>query len=215
MTGTSRPPADMPADEIIESWLPRAFAAAPRRPPPDSPSVRLTLSGPGGGDWDVCVSDDALTVNRREPGAWHGRPNPDGDPDVLLRQSAADFLTLFRDDPDLPALLPPDADVMDLLCVDEGKIDLLAHIDGRMSIEIQGRRRRRWTLDVAFGPSGMRAGRPRATVRVDSRTCEELSNGALATLPALLAGRLQVEGDRALVMQVVMLAGSVQRGRIL
>jgi ubiquinone biosynthesis protein UbiJ len=34
-------------------------------------------------------------------------------------------------------------------------------------------------------------------------------------LPALLAGRLQVEGDRALVMQVVMLAGSVQRGRIL
>jgi putative sterol carrier protein len=61
----------------------------------------------------------------------------------------------------------------------------------------------------------MRAGHPRATVRVDSRTCEELSNGTLAALPALLAGRLQVEGDRALVMQVVMLAGSAQRGRLL
>jgi hypothetical protein len=205
----------MPADEIIESWLPRAFEAAPRRPPPDSPLVRVTLSGPGGGDWDVCVSDDVLIVKRRELGARHSRPNPDADPNIWLRQSAADYLALFRDDPDLPALLPPDTDVMDLLCVDEGKIDLLAHIDGRIAVEIQGRRRRRWALDLAFGPSGMRAGRPRATVRVDSRTCEELSSGALAALPALLAGRLQVEGDRALVMQVVMLAGSAQRGRLL
>ena len=212
MTGYSRPPADMPADEIIESWLPRAFAAAPRRPPPDSPWVRVALSGPGGGTWNVCASEDALIVKRCEPGALHGA-GPCGDPDVWLRQSPADFLALFRDDPDLPALLPPNTDVMDLLCVDESKIDLLAHLDGRIAVEIQGRRRRRWGLDLAFGPSGMRAGRPRSTVRVDSRTCEELSNGALATLPALLAGRLQVEGDRALVMQVVMLAGSVQRRR--
>jgi len=120
----------------------------------------------------------------------------------------ADFLALFRDEPDLPSLLPPETDVMDLLCLDEGRIGLLAQIDGRISVEIHGRRRRRWTLDVAFGPSGMRAGRPRSTVRVDSRTCEELSNGTLAALQALLAGRLQVEGDRALVMQVVMLVGA-------
>jgi hypothetical protein len=204
----------MPADEIIESWLPRAFEAARRRPPPDSPSVRVTLSGPGGGDWDVCVSDDALIVNRREPGA-HVRSGPHADPDTWLRQSAADFLALFRGDRDLPALLPPDTDVVDLLCVDEGKVDLLAHIDGRIAVEIHGRRRRRWTLDVAFGPSGMRAGRPRSTVRVDSLTCEELSNGTIAVLQALLSGRLQVEGDRALVMQVAMLVGAAQGSRLL
>jgi hypothetical protein len=209
----SRPPADMPASEIIESWLPRAFEAAPRRPPPDSPSVRVTLSGPGGGTWDVCVSDEALSVKRRELGAQHSRPNPEDDPDVLLRQSVADFLALLRDDPDLPALLPPDTDVTDVLCVDEGRISLLAQIDGRISFEIEGRRRRRWAIDVAFGQSGMRAGRPRSTVRVDNRTCAELSSGALAPLQALLSGRLQVEGDRALVMQVVMLAGSVRNSR--
>jgi hypothetical protein len=100
---------------------------------------------------------------------------------------------------------------MDLLCIDQGRIGLLAQIDGRIAFEIQGRRRRRWTVDLAFGPSGMRAGRPRSTVRVDSRTCEELAAGDLAPLPALLAGRLQVEGDRALVMQVAMLVGSVRR----
>ena len=214
MSGWRRPPADVSAHQIIESWLPRAFAAASRRPPPDSPSVRVTLSGPGGGTWDLCASEEALLVKPCESRPRHGpfsHVNPDNDRDVWIRQSVADFLALFREEPDLPALLPPDTDVMDLLCVDEGKISLLAQIDGRISVEIQGRRRRRWALDVAFGPSGMRAGRPRSTVRVDSRTCEELSSGTLAVLQALLAGRLQVEGDRALVMQVVMLVGAVRR----
>ena len=210
MSEWSRPPADIPASEIIESWLPRAFAAASRRPPPDSPSVRVTLSGQGGGEWDICATEEALSVKPREPGLRRGTID-DFDPDIQLRQSVADFLVLFRDDPDLPALLPPDAEMMDLLCVDEGKIGLLAQIDGRISFEIEGRRRRRWAIDVAFGPTGMRAGRPRSTVRVDSRTCQELSSGTLAPLHALLAGRLQVEGDRSLVMQVVMLVGSVRR----
>jgi hypothetical protein len=208
-----RPPADIPASEIIESWLPRALAAAPRRPPPDSPSLRVTLSGQGGGEWDLCANEEALIVKRREPGPRH-RASPgseSNDPDIWLRQSVPDFLALFHDEADLPSLLPPDTDVMDLVCVDEGKLAMLAQIDGRISVEIHGRRRRRWTIDVAFGPSGMRAGRPRSTVRVDSHTCEELAESALAPLQALLAGRLQIEGDRALVMQVVMLVGSVRR----
>jgi hypothetical protein len=214
VSGMGRPPPEIPASEIIESWLARAFAAASRRPPPDSPSLRVTLSGQGGGEWDLCATEEALIVKRREPGPRH-RPSPDSEvdhyPDIWLRQGVADFLALFHEEPDLPSLLPPEADVMDLLCIDQGRIGLLAQIDGRIAFEIQGRRRRRWTVDVAFGPSGMRAGRPRSTVRVDSRTCEELAAGALAPLQALLAGRLQVEGDRALVMQVVMLVGSVRR----
>ena len=217
MNGLDRPPADVPASEIIESWLPRAFAAAPRRPPPDSPSLRVTLSGRGGGDWDLCATEEALVVQRREPGPRH-RPSPDSGrshvdqgPEIWLRQTAVDFLALFRDEADLPSLLPPDTDLMDLLCIDQGKIGHLAQIDGRIAFEIHGRRRRRWTVDVAFGPSGMSAGRPRSTVRVDSRTYEELAAATLAPLQALLVGRLQVEGDRALVMQVVALVGSVRR----
>jgi hypothetical protein len=94
-----RPPADIPASEIIESWLPRAFAAASHRPPPDSPSLRVTLSGQGGGEWDLCATEEALIVQRREPGPRH-RPSPesevDRDPDIWLRQGAADFLALFH-----------------------------------------------------------------------------------------------------------------------
>jgi len=52
-------------------------------------------------------------------------------------------------------------------------------------------------------------------VRADSRTCEELFERHARRLAALLAGRLQVEGDRALVMQVVMLVGAAHGSRLL
>ena len=209
MDGSGRPPRDLPADQIITAWLPRVFESAAERPPAGGPTVRLTLSGSDGGEWDLCATEESLLVAARDPRA---RRNPEeDDPDIWLRQSVPDFLALFHEDPDLPALLPGDAGVMDLLYVDERRAGLLAQIDGRLRFEIEGRRRRRWAIDVAFGPAGMRAGQPRSTVRLDSRTCEELANGGVAPLQALLAGRLKVEGDRALVMQVVMLVGSIRR----
>jgi hypothetical protein len=207
----NRPPSDSSATDIVTSWLPRAFAASSRRPSSDSPSVRLSLSGEGGGEWDLRATEQELQVEARAPGWRRGRE--DDEPGIWLRQSVPDFLALLREDPDLPALLSPDIGIMSLLCVDDAQMALLGNIDGRLKLEVEGRRRRRWALDVAFGPAGMRAGRPRSTVRVDSRTCEELANGAIVVLQALLAGRLQVEGDRALAVQAAMLMGSVQRGR--
>jgi hypothetical protein len=207
----NRPPPEASATDIVTSWLPRAFSASSRRPSPDSPSVRLSLSGEGGGEWDLCATEQELQVSTREPGWRRGRE--DDEPGIWLRQSVPDFLALLRADPDLPALLPPEIGIMNLLCIDDSQMSLLGNIDGRLKLEVEGRRRRRWALDVAFGPAGMRAGRPRSTVRVDSRTCEDLASGTLVVLQALLAGRLQVEGDRALAMQAAMLMGSVQRGR--
>jgi putative sterol carrier protein len=63
-------------------------------------------------------------------------------------------------------------------------------------------------VDAAFGPAGMRAGRPRTTVSIDSGTCEKLAARALTPLQALLAGRLRVDGDRVLAMQVLMLVAT-------
>ncbi len=44
-----------------------------------------------------------------------------------------------------------------------------------------GRRRRRWSVDAAFGPAGTRAGRPRTTVTIDAATCERLGAMLVAT----------------------------------
>jgi hypothetical protein len=211
MEDWNRPPPESSAADIVTSWLPRAFTASSRRPSPDSPNVRLSLSGEGGGEWDLWATEQELRVSAREPVLRRGRE--DDEPGIWLRQCVPDFLALLRDDPDLPTLLPTEIGIMSLLCIDDAQMSLLNNIDGRLKLEVEGRRRRRWALDVAFGPAGMRAGRPRTTVRVDSRTCEELANGAIVVLQALLAGRLQVEGDRGLAMQAAMLMGSVQRGR--
>jgi len=61
-------------------------------------------------------------------------------------------------------------------------------------------------VDAAFGPAGTRAGRPRTTVTIDAGTCEKLATRALNPRQALLGGRLRVDGDRTLAMQVLMTA---------
>src|SRR5262245_11367561 len=100
MTVSQRPPPGLSAVDFFESWLPQAFAAAGRSGLADAPLVRVTLSGAGGGDWEVLASADGLAVTRVAPGR---RP----DPNLWLRQSAADFAAAFTADPDLPELLPP------------------------------------------------------------------------------------------------------------
>jgi hypothetical protein len=120
----------------------------------------------------------------------------------------ADFrVALGAPDPDLPALLPDGWSVRDLLFADPRDVDLMRQISGRLSFEIEGRRRRRWTLDVGFGKAGVSAGRPRTTVRIDGASFEGVRAGSIPPMQLLLDGRLKIEGDRALAMQLLLLVG--------
>jgi len=194
-----RPPPGITVVDFFERWLPEAFTASGRRAPGDAPVVRASISGGGGGSWELRASDDTLAVEK--PG---GPP-----PDVWVRLSAADLLVaLGAPDPDLPALLPPGWSALDLLFLDPRDIALVRQVSGRIAVELSGRRRRRFQLDVGFGSAGVSAGRPRTTVRVDSATFEGLRSGALPPMKPLLDGRLKIEGDRALAMQLVLLLGS-------
>ena len=187
-----RPPAGLDATTIIETWLPKTFLAAGEKWEGASPSVRLALSGEGGGDWELQVVDGELSVEPlvRVPGERRE------DPDIWIRMSAADFLAVLFPSEDLIEFLPPHKGVTDLLSPESREMELLAKLDGRIKFELEGRRRRRWSVDAAFGPAGMRAGRPRTTVTIDAGTCEKLAARALNPLQALLGGRLRVDGDR-------------------
>lgn len=199
MQSWDRPPPEIGVAAFFEQWLPEAFAKSNRRGPLEGPVVRATISGEGGGAWELAVSDDELSVTApgREP------------PDVWVRQSAADLrAALGTPDPDLPVLIPPGWSALDLLFLDPRDVELLKQVSGRVALEIEGRRRRRWTVDVAFAAAGVAAGRPRSTVRVDGDTFDGLRTGAIPPMQPLFDGRLKIEGDRALAMQLLLLLGS-------
>ena len=69
--------------------------------------------------------------------------------------------------PDLPEIVPAGWSARHILIVDPADVDLVKQVSGRILIEIEGRRRRRFALDVGFGKAGVSAGRPRTTVRLD------------------------------------------------
>jgi len=185
--------------EFFARWLPEAYAASGRSAPANSPVVRASISGEGGGAWDLRAREELLAVEA----AGHAPP------DVWIRQSVADLLAAVgAPDPDLPVLIPPRWSPLDLLFLDPRDIDLLRQVSGRIALEVEGRRRRRWALDVAFGAGGINAGRPRTTVRIDGTTFDGLRTGAIPPMQPLLDGRLKLDGDRALAMQLLLLLGS-------
>lgn len=199
MQSWDRPPPDIGVAEFFERWLPEAFAKSGRRGPLEGPVVRATISGEGGGAWELAVSEDELSVSApgREP------------PDVWVRQSVADLrAALGTPDPDLPVLVPPGWSALDLLFLDPRDVELLKQVSGRVALEIEGRRRRRWTVDVAFAAAGVAAGRPRSTVRVSGDVFDGLRTGAIPPMQPLFDGRLKIDGDRTLAMQLLLLLGS-------
>jgi len=204
----TRPPSGSTAATILESWLPQTFSAAGRTFENSSPHLRVSLSGQDGGEWDLQIANGELLVERylRTIGVRGD------DPDIWIRQPAIDFLALVSPSEDLFELMPATIDVVDFLSPDSQEMELLQKLDGRIKFELEGRRRRRWTIDTAFGRSGMRAGRPRTTVSIDAATCEKLAARTLNPLQALLAGRLRVDGDKTFAMQVLMLAATYGGG---
>lgn len=193
------PPVGIAPSEFFERWLPGAYAATGHHAPADAPVVRASLSGADGGAWDLEVDDTQLSVTPagREP------------PDIWLRLSVADFrVALGAPNPNLPALLPEHWAPQSVFRAEPGDTDLVRQLSGRLLFEIEGKRRRRWALDVGFGKAGVSAGRPRTTIRVDGATFEGLRTGAIPPMQPLLEGRLKVEGDRALAMQLLLLVGS-------
>lgn len=192
-----RPPPGIAVEEFFQTWLTSAYQAAGVQAPDNAPVVRASITGVGGGVWDVHATDDALVVgppSREPPGIW-------------VRQKVEDFRAAFDGDADLPSLLPPGWSALDMLFLDAREADALRSVQGRIALELTGRRGRRWTLDVGFGKMGVSAGRPRTTVRVDGATFEGMQAGTIPPIQPLLDGRLALEGDRALAMQLLLLFG--------
>jgi len=200
-----KPPVDQSVASWIQNWLPGAYArqCTKQKGLARTPRLRLSVSGLQGGEYFLQGRGPDLRVE-----AALGKAQKEEDFDIWVRISDRDLRALVYEDPDLAGIFPTEADPAAELVPSAADVDRLLAINGRLRLEITGKRRRRFSFDIAVGAAGLRAGRPRTAVTVAARILEELASGALAPLQVLIAGGVTLNGDRALALQFLTLLTS-------
>jgi hypothetical protein len=202
--------ADFPASplspaEFLEGWLPRAFAEADV--PEDVRGVELLLGvkleGEGGGEWlfqmqagTLCVRADARTdaaftvvqtVADWRGALWEGRGGAIG-------QTAA---AVFRPH----ELRPRQAGAMGLAPPGPAALARMRSLDGFLRMVVSGAEGGDWGVGFKLGPGEIPA-EPTTVVTISDADAAALASGELNPLEAFMAGRIQVAGDVALLMQM-------------
>jgi hypothetical protein len=197
------PPTPVPPAELLEGYLPEAFAELEAPPGVATLSLQLglRLEGEGGGEWTVELDEGRVSVRRaaREEAAlsyvqsvadwqgalWEGRGS------WLGRGAAA----LFR----------PGADgaqaIMGLLgAALPTALGALDEIRGLLSVVVAGPDGE-WQVALQLGPGAVPA-EPTAVVHVASEDIEQMIKGELDPMEAFMAGRIRVTGDMSLLLQI-------------
>jgi putative sterol carrier protein len=189
---------------FFEEFLPRAFAEAGLPPGSEGLDVKLgiRLTGEGGGEWVFHVANGSVRVTRapRDETAfsvcqsvadwrgalWEGRGG------ALATQAMA----IFR--PGAPAAEPRPGS---LAAPSPAALAHLAGIDGLIRVVVAGGPCGDWQVDFKLGPGPIPQA-PTTKVTVAAEDAEQMQRGTLNPLDAFMAGRIQLEGDIALVMQL-------------
>jgi hypothetical protein len=199
------PASPMPPSEFLEEFLPRAFAEADLPEAAKGATVKLgvRLEGEGGGEWTFQIQGGSLRV-RAEPreqtaltivqgvedwrGAlWGGRGGAIG------KLASA----VFRPGERAGAGQlgggggPPSP----------GALSRLGELDGLLRMVVTGGEGGDWQVGLKLGPGAIPE-QPAATVTLAAEDAAAMERGELDPVQAFMAGRLQVEGDVSLLMQV-------------
>ena len=190
--------------EFLEHFVPEAFSELARgRPLPETDlALGVRLEGEGGGEWVYCVRDGALDVVRTARDAatvtliqsvqdwrgtfWEGRGGIFGRTVVaVLRGDASEAMRAAAADrrPSLDALEP------------------IRRIDGLVRVVLAGDEGGDWSLSVKLGPGAIPPD-PTATLTIDAEDAAAIECGELDPMQAFMAGRIEVIGDMALVLQL-------------
>lgn len=203
MTTIQRPPSDITPKDFFESFLPREYERlkpSSGATPPDI-KVQIQLSGEGGGTWVLSLQGGALTVSTQAV--------PDAA--ITLSQSVEDWRVVtvgVAQGPDLT--LPSGMSIESLLNVPPAIQQALATTKGTLRVEIPGFLGRTFGLGITFHG----AAQPAATLSVDAETLAQIRSGALPAPQAFFAGKIQLSGDTAFAMQLIMtIMAQAQAGR--
>jgi hypothetical protein len=190
--------------EFFESWLPEAYATSGLAAEGAGLEVTLgvRLEGDGGGEWLMHVRGGALQV---EPGSrekaafsvvqsvedWRGALWEERG-GFLGRQAAS----LFR--PEARAAAPGG---MGSLAPSPAALGMLSGLDGVIRMVVAGGTGGDWRVDFKLG-RGPLPDEPTTTVTIAAADADAMAQGKLDPMQAFMAGRIQVAGDMALLMQV-------------
>ena len=192
--------------EFLGEFLPALFAEfeVPEAFAPLDESVGLLLRGESGGTWRIGVRGGEIRVEADNPegsaitlvqsvddwrGAlWEGRGGPFGEYAAkLFTPRAAALLE------EVGARVPvrPEADIF----------GPLREVEGLVAVVVTDATSGDWCIAVKLGP-GPVPDEPCTTISISAGDAAALGSGELKALEAFLAGRIQIEGDVGLVMQL-------------
>jgi hypothetical protein len=187
-----RPPADITPNAFFTEWLPAQAAELPAATAPLA--VRVHLVGDDGGSWELRLGPAGLTV---------GAPG-DGEPEVTVHQTVADWRAIAIGEPGQVNLAPPQAGPTDVLFLDQAAQKIVREVQGTIRFEVTGYNGRTWALVVKLGGRPLDPARADATISVDAETYAAMLARTLPAPAAYFQGKLQMTGDMQLAMQLGM-----------
>ncbi|MGH0031654.1 MAG: SCP2 sterol-binding domain-containing protein [Myxococcota bacterium] len=197
------PAAPVAPAEFLTDWLPRAFADTPV--PDDVKGAEIALGirldGDGGGEWVLRIDQGTVSV----------QPEPRGETAFTYVQSVDDWqgalwqgrggaigqgaAGLFR-----PGSTPP-GDASGMGAPSLTALEQLRALDGVIRLVVTGGEGGDWAVAFKLGPGDIPE-EPTTTVSVSHEDAAKMQSGELNPMEAFMAGRIQVAGDMALMMQM-------------
>lgn len=203
------PDSPIAPSEFMERVLPEALEAAGLPEGADHLSVKLgvRLEGEGGGEWLLEIGDGRVRVERgtRADAAftyaqsvddwrgalWEGRGGAVG------RAASGLFRPERRGSAGAPGLgAAPSPAALEAMRSLSGMLRLVVTEGGSPETGSGA-----WRVDLVLGPGDIPA-EPTTTVYVSAADAEAMQRGELDPMQAFMAGRIRVEGDMTLMLQM-------------
>jgi len=203
------PEAPIPPDDFMQRWLPEAFEDAELPPGSEHVDVKLgvKLEGSEGGEWLFHMNGGRLTVTAepRDDAAftvvqsvddwrgalWEGRGGAFGQGAVALFKPGA-------------AQAPAGGGMggaMGAAAPSPAALEQMRALDGVIKMVVAGGEGGDWIVAFKLGPGAIPE-EPTTTVTVTAEDADAMASGQLDPMQAFMAGRIQVAGDMALMMQM-------------
>ncbi len=159
-----------------------------------STTIAVIVSGDGGGTFFLNIEKGEMTAS----------DNAAQQPFLTMIQDRSSFERLTKEaGGSALGLLGGLAGMAGEMKLTRGRLDNLGGVKGSVLFELTGEHG--FTLTTHFGPDPV-PDEPNATIRVEGEAYQALRSGELDPQSAFLGGKIQVEGDMQMAMQLALAA---------